>query len=271
MADFEGPYLTTAEAAERSGYSRDTIIGWILRGELPATRNTRNQYRIPVAALDAVLAKKKRGHLATPATPRKRLAAFGHSLSRNQIGAAVIATLIATAIISVFQQSWADPPQTVAATLDTVRVTDPQITLRDFIVDYFDLHSVPEGDNDALRAALREHRLPSEVTDDALRTVGLVVTFDVTFEGLRSRQCSLKWSVYDARTKHPLPDAYLRDQPAFPHHLFTPQAQRDSASDKLWIPRPPRAGPFFVTLELRDDAAVDQRVPLAHAETQAFT
>lgn len=213
---------------------------------------------------------------ARPPVDRRRVIAkkLIDVIGNNPLVSATVAAILAWLIISgaptLAHRIWPAPPAQTSAELGPISVANTRISLRDFVVEYFDLKPSETTTNDALRAALHAHGLPNDVTDDELHTLGVVVTYDVTYVGLTGRPCKLEWDVYDAATHQPLDDAYLRNQPGFPHDVIVPAAENDHASDDLWLPRPPRPGPFFVHLKLLDDAPVAQRVPLAHADSPQF-
>lgn len=280
MADSQVQELTTAEAALVSGYPQATIRSWIRRGELPARRDERGQYRIRPSHLEAMVVRKAGASTRPAATTehkpaRSQLASRFNVILNHPIISGVVATVVGSIMVALIAalMQWINPdePASVGVVIeDPIRVVQQQVTMAEFLVDYFDLRDVNPQDSEAVRTALRTNNLPSEVADSSLQTVGTVLAYDVVFHRLTDRTCTVTWTVYDAATKRALPDAYSRDQPAFPHQTLTPTADEDRASERIWIPQPPRAGPFYLRLEILDSAPLETRVPLGSAESEHF-
>jgi hypothetical protein len=192
-----------------------------------------------------------------------------HPVLSGALGA-ILAALVLAVPGSV--QNWIrpGPPPKLAAEINNVRITDPRMSLGDFMIDYFDLPADAARHSDQLRTFLAERGLPTAVADADLQTLGSVIAFDATFYGLAGRPCLVEWTIYDADSQQPVPDGYLRDQPAFPHGRLIPEAQEDRASERIWVPRPPRSGEFFVRLEIFEDTQVISRVPLAQVDSDSF-
>jgi hypothetical protein len=88
--------------------------------------------------------------------------------------------------------------------------------------------------------------LPAEAYNSAdLQSPGEVIYFTATLVGFKDRKCTVTGFVCDAQSQARVLD--LSDS-----REFTPEAEKDSASAELWVPRPERAGSFFVRLEFRD-------------------
>ena len=149
-----------------------------------------------------------------------------------------------------------------------MRAADTHITLRDFVIDFYDVEE--PVDNDTLRDVLRAHGQP-HVKDASLQMVGVVITFDVKLVGLNGRDCPVEWSLLDGRTYQPFDQPYLRGQRAMPHSAVKARADEDTLSMPIWIPRPPGAGSFTVMLEIFDDESPGGRLPLDVEVSEPFS
>jgi hypothetical protein len=184
------------------------------------------------------------------------------------IGTVGTIIVIVTGIVTLLDRR---APTDVEALLSDLRVTEQQITLRAFLIDYFDLGVQPSQSNDELRQALQKQGIPSDVSDDVLQTVGIVISYSAAFTGLAGTNCQLEWSLRDWESKSSVGESYLINQPAFPRQTLTPDSRNDRVNEEMWIARPPREGRFYVRLELFDDRPVQTRVRLAMAESPPFS
>lgn len=122
------------------------------------------------------------------------------------------------------------------------------------------LEAVPAiftGDEDAPHAELRtvvaSSRLQvTQASDGAprLSPLGVVVNFSAQIDGYRGKRAVVRWSLFDARERTRMPQAWLRNRPAL---RLVPEAGSDRGSPAVWVPLPRERGPYFVRLELFDD------------------
>lgn len=223
--------------------------------------------RHPSAATDAAISPPPESNRSS----RKIMAAIAEHPIVSGTLATVLGALVLAALAVIYGWLRPDPPATRWVEISNVRITDQTVTLWDFVIDYFHLPADTIQTPEQLRAQLGAQQLPTDVSDEALRTLGFVVAYDATFSGLVNQPCYVRWTVYDANTHQRLSETYLRDQPAFPHGQITPTAQEDHVSDQIWIPRPARAGTFFVRLDVFDTSDVTKLVPLASVESPPLT
>lgn len=121
------------------------------------------------------------------------------------------------------------------------------------------LETVPAiftGDEDASHAELRtvvaSSRLHVTQASGApkLSPLGVVVNFSAQIDGYRGKRAIVRWSLFDARERTRMPQAWLRNRPAL---RLMPEAGSDRGSPAVWVPLPRERGPYFVRLELFDD------------------
>ena len=106
--------------------------------------------------------------------------------------------------------------------------------------------------------------LCEEYTADDYGTTGLVVNYAVRIQGYAGKRCTVRWSMFNARTGAAVPD--LQDQPGWPDEFLTPDGPDDQARADVWVPLPMREGRFFVRLILSNDTGVE----LARLDTPSF-
>lgn len=197
------------------------------------------------------------------------------SLERSPIASNIVAGIVAGIVLLVITAVVAfavgkfrpEAPLARGAELAEVRIVDSTTTLRQFLVDYYDLPASKITTDQDFRRLLSEKELPTEISNDDLATLGFSVAFDIELTGLVNQPCSLTWTLYDASSGERVPDTYLQEQPAFPHHRIMATANSDRSSEQIWIPRPPRAGRFFVRLELQEDGVPSTRLPLERIDS----
>jgi hypothetical protein len=88
----------------------------------------------------------------------------------------------------------------------------------------------------------------SRAARDQLKAPGSVFFVDTTIQGLKRSSVTLRWSVYDARTRGRTTRRNLHDVPALGIRLETPA---DRSVVQVWTPYVTRRGPWFLRFELR--------------------
>ena len=179
---------------------------------------------------------------------------------------------VVAAIISL----WPDPPKppdVMSADLSTPVVADQSMSLGHFLISHLRLD--PKSDADQIRTALTDAHLPASLTDDQLRTDGYVVVLSAEFKGLNGKSCPFFWTLYDAATGQQLPSEFSDyvDQPGYPNSAIIPAGPDDKTLSRMWIPRPPRAGPFFVRIEVfntNGSRRPEDRLALKSADSAPF-
>lgn len=82
-----------------------------------------------------------------------------------------------------------------------------------------------------------------------LTLAGQLVYVESTVEGFKRRSVTLRWSLYDARSRRRVPGPSFADRPAQRLDLDAPT---DRTMQLVWIPPPPSSGPYFVRVGLYD-------------------
>ena len=82
--------------------------------------------------------------------------------------------------------------------------------------------------------------------------VGVTVNYDVTLTGFRGRPVTVRWSLHRLNGAV-LPYDWLRSEAA---KRLIGEFDKDTASDRFWVPLPRIGGPFFVRVELYDQDGV---------------
>jgi hypothetical protein len=104
---------------------------------------------------------------------------------------------------------------------------------------------------------------PSPRAREQMGVEGSVFFVDTTIEGLKHSSVTLRWSVYDARTRGRVARRNLQDVEALGLRLETPA---DRSVVQVWTPYITHPGPWFVRFELR----TDDGTALAVADSRRF-
>jgi hypothetical protein len=112
-----------------------------------------------------------------------------------------------------------------------------------------------------LFAAIRTQEVPSGGA--RVEPVGVAVNYNITLTGFRGHKVQVRWSLHRAGSGAQVPREWLRNRP---FRWLKGEAERDSASDSLWVPLPDFQGPFFVRLGVYDEDGVR----LDYADTSRF-
>jgi hypothetical protein len=162
----------------------------------------------------------------------------------------LLATLVAIGVIG-----GADPPPTPTSITSTGPVT---LGGRLFDAQIEDGVTLGEG--------CRERQWPCQkFTEAQYPAEGKLINFQAELKGYTNRECEVKWTLYDAQTKQPVPN--FQNQPGWPKAVFTPEGPEDTARGEVWAPLPMREGEFFVRLMLFNDIGAE----LARLDTASFS
>jgi hypothetical protein len=93
--------------------------------------------------------------------------------------------------------------------------------------------------------------------------VGAVVNYNITLTGFLGHRVQVRWSLRRAGSGAQVPLEWLKDRP---FRWLKGEAEKDSASDSLWVPLPDFQGRFFVRLAVYDEDGVR----LDYADTSPF-
>jgi hypothetical protein len=184
--------------------------------------------------------------------------------SRGVTAVTALVALVASAVALAFDL-WPglkpDPRENFRADVGVFSV-DRGVTLDDYLrrttfsrADYRQARAkhlsaagVPEGD-------------PS--TRGLLTLAGEVVYVASTLQGFKRRSVTLRWSLYDARTRTRLNGPSFSGVSAAQVEV---EAPTDRTLQEIWLPPPPGRGPYFVRVALYDD----RDVLLAVADSEPF-
>jgi hypothetical protein len=176
------------------------------------------------------------------APPRPRRA------QRARIVATILGLTIALASAAILAKAWLDPAYKhalIGADLGFAPGSGQDVTPAPF------------------RQYLRELNVPtSPYSREQLAQIGILVRMDFRITGLKGKRLAMRWRLYDARSGRPVPDPASDER----YVILTPGAETDSGSWSMWMPRPARAGRFFVRVRLSDDRGM----PLAQADSRTF-
>jgi hypothetical protein len=136
-----------------------------------------------------------------------------------------------------------------------VLAVDRDVTLKTYLNDY--LRRVSSSPSDYRR---RRNAYLSTVPDDdrasrrgLLQLAGEVATIRTSVGGLDGRSVHVRWSLYDARRRRPLPGPSFNSVPLV---NVRPEATSDSTGEVVWLPPPPGSGRYFIRMALYDSRNV---------------
>ena len=93
--------------------------------------------------------------------------------------------------------------------------------------------------------------------------LGVVVSFDATFEGLQGHDVTVTWTVYNADAHRHLSSDWFVDRLDARWHV---QSGKDKGSDDIWVPLPPHRGRYFARISV-NEANGDR---ITYMDTQPF-
>jgi hypothetical protein len=175
---------------------------------------------------------------------KRRVAGVGRSLSSLLMKAGAVAGAIGAVLALVFvlvpslQPKSSEPPAEKRGDIGVLKVERP-VTYQ----AYLQRTGLPGGDYGR----------------SYLRREGVLVNFDVSITGYKSKDLPLRWSLYDAASGTQVSESKGTTLRA--------QADTDRATWHVWAPLPQRGGTFYLLIQLFDPAGV---VPLDQAQTEPF-
>ena len=93
---------------------------------------------------------------------------------------------------------------------------------------------------------------PERYTDEELKRRGVILHYTTKLEGYNGKEVSLRWSVYDSKTKlSPAPS--LRNQLAL---ALTPRACYETAGEPIFVQTDALEGTFFARVFLYDHTGI---------------
>jgi hypothetical protein len=104
----------------------------------------------------------------------------------------------------------------------------------------------PQTVADSLDEVFRQARTTT-TGSGGTQPLGVVVTADITLDGLRGQPVQLSWSIWQQGGNTRLFDTWFTEIVAY---QFEPSADQETRSADVWVPLPEATGSYFVRLKV---------------------